>query len=599
MRPGFMGRMQAEAEEFRLSDLDRRHIRTVLRYLAPHRGRIAAAVAAMLVVTASTLALPLAGKVAIDRFVAAGDLVGLSIVVGGMLVLAGLQWFAGYWQSYLSGWVGQHVVYAIRTDLHRKVMRQSLAFFQRERVGQIMSRLTHDVNSLSEFVSTGAVSLLNDLLTLVGVIVVMVLLDWRLAIAALVSVPVILYGTRFVGRKMRAAYAALRREVAAVNVGAEQGVAGMRVSQSLKREAAGVEQFEGLSLQNLRANLRTSFFFAMLFPLMSVTNMLSTVLVLAYGSVLLTQGTVTVGVLYAFFGYVNRFFGPVREMSLVYNQLQSAAGALDRIGEYMEVDEELRAPETPRRPDDGWRGAVSARDVSFAYDEEAVLRDVSFDAKAGSTTAVVGASGAGKTTLALLLARLYDPRAGRILLDGIDLREIDPAELRRLVVFLPQEAYLFPGTIRENIRYGDPDASDERVETAARESRAHQIIAALPHGYETDVGEAGHLLSGGQRQLIALARVLVTDPRVLILDEPTAHVDVLTESLIQESMARLAGGRTTFIIAHRFSTLKHADRVLLIDEGELRGDGTHDELLESNETYRSLYEKQWAQREAP
>ncbi|MFW6288820.1 MAG: ABC transporter ATP-binding protein [Spirochaetota bacterium] len=265
------------------------------------------------------------------------------------------------------------------------------------------------------------------------------------------------------------------------------------------------------------------------------------------------------GVLYAFFGYVNRFLGPVREMSLVYNQLQGAAGALDRIGEYMEIDEELPAPESPRRPDDGWRGAVSARGVSFAYDEEEVLRDISFDAEAGSTTAVVGASGAGKTTLALLLARLYDPRNGRILLD----------------------------------------ATDERVESAARDSRAHEIIATLPHGYDTDVGEAGHLLSGGQRQLIALARVLVTDPRVLILDEPTAHVDVLTESLIQESMARLAGGRTTFIIAHRFSTLKHAERVLLVDEGELRGVGSHDELLESNETYRSLYEKQWAQTEAP
>jgi len=595
MRAGFMHRLQEGAdEEFRLSDLDRRHIRTILRYLRPHVLRIVVAVLAMVTVTATTLLLPFLGKVAIDRFIAVDDVDGLMLVAGIMIGLVGVGWFASYWQTYLSGWVGQHVVHAIRTDLYRRVLRQALAFFREERIGQIMSRLTHDVNALSEFVSTGAIHALNDLLTLAGVIVVMFLLEWRLAIAALLVVPLIVYGTRFIGRKMRSAYASLRREVAAVNVGVEQGVSGMRVSQSLNRESVDVERFEGLSLQNMQANIRTSFFFAMLFPLMSITNMLSTVLVLSYGSFLLAGGTVTIGVLFAFFGYVNRFFGPVREMSLVYNSLQSAAGSLDRIGEYMEANAELPAPARSQRPADGWNGSVEIDRVTFGYGETPVLREVSLKAQPGATVALVGPSGAGKTTLAMLLARLYDPDAGRILLDGVDLREIDPAELRRLVALVPQEAYLFHGTIRENIRYGDPDASDERVLHAARLSRAHGAIESLPRGYDTAAGEAGSLLSGGQKQLIALARTLLADPKVLLLDEPTAHVDVLTEALIQEGMAELRAGRTTFIIAHRFSTLKHADSIVLIEDGSVAASGTHAQLMNSSEAYRRLYEKQWA-----
>ncbi len=595
MRAGFMHRLQNGTDEgFRLSDLDRRHIRTVLGYLRPHAVRIAVAVLAMVTVTATTLLLPFLGKVAIDRFIAVGDTNGLLLIAGGMLVLVGVQWFASFWQTYLSGWVGQHVVHAIRTDLHRKVLRQALAFFREERIGQIMSRLTHDVNALSEFVSTGAIHTLNDLLTLVGVIIVMFLLEWRLAIAALLVVPLIAYGTRFIGRQMRSAYATLRREVAAVNVGVEQGVSGMRVSQSLNRESVDVERFEGLSMQNMQANLRTSFFFAMLFPLMSITNMLSTVLVLSYGSVLVAGGTVTIGVLFAFFGYVNRFFGPVREMSLVYNSLQSAAGSLDRIGEYMEANAELPAPDEPRRPADGWNGSVEMDRVVFGYGETPVLHGISLSVPAGATVALVGPSGAGKTTLAMLAARLYDPDSGRILIDRIDLREIDPGELRKLVALVPQEAYLFPGSIRENIRYGDPEASDDRVVQAARLTRAHGAIETLPNGYDTAAGEAGTLLSGGQKQLVALARTLLADPKVLLLDEPTAHVDVLTEALIQQGMAEVRAGRTTFIIAHRFSTLKHADLVVLIEDGAVGASGTHTELMESSEAYRRLYEKQWA-----
>ncbi len=613
MRAGFMMRVQGEEEEyFRITALDRRYLRLVFAHLRPLAGSMAAAVSAMVAASGITLALPLLMKIAVDRHIAALNMTGLIIVVGLYVGLTLIQWLASFSQSLLCGRIGQKVVYALRRDLYATVLRHSLAFFRKERIGEVMSRITNDVNSLSEFVSTGVVHVLNDVLTLSGVLVIMFFLDVRLALVTCISIPVIAFGIRYLGRKMRESYVTLRQEVAAVNIGVQQGVSGMRVTQSLAREQTGIEQFEGLSLRNMRANLKTSLYFALLFPLMSVSNMLSTVLVLAYGGSLVGAGAITVGTLLAFFGYINRFFGPVREMTLVYNSFQAAAASLQRIGEYLDAKPDVLPPDNPKRLDREIEGTVFIDHVSFTYpkgadtgsrsesgstpvrDREAALKNVEVPIEAGSVVALVGPTGAGKTTLALLLTRMYDPSEGRILIDDFDVKAMAFEDLRRIVSLVPQEVHLFPDTVGENIRYGRLDASREEVRNAARLAQAHAFIQQLPLGYDTPVSEGGASLSGGQKQLVSLARTILADPKILILDEPTANVDVMTESLIRQGLSTLVSGRTTFIIAHRFSTVKEANRIVLLEDGAVSGIGTHEELMASNESYRGLYEKQWA-----
>ena len=596
IRGGFMGRLQGEGREeaFRFSDLDRRALRLLGSYIWVHRRRLLLALLATLAATATTLSMPYLTKVGVDRYIARRDMRGLTALALVYLALNGLYWLAVYWQGYLSTWVGQHVVHAIRRDLYAHVLRQSIAFHEQERVGQIVSRLTNDVNALAETASSGALNLINDVLSLVGIIVIMALLDVRLTLVTLASIPVVMVSMGYLGKEMRRTYRRVQQALAAVNTGVEQGVAGMRVVQSLSRESFTIEQFQRLSLRNMRANLRAGLLFAAVFPTMTITNMLGIALVVGYGGMLAAQGVITVGVLLAFLGYVYRFFGPLRELSLVYNTFQSAAASLDRIADYLERRPQVTEPADPHRPKAGFAGRIDFDAVTFGYGEEPVLHNLMLHVDAGETIALVGPTGAGKSTISRLLARLYDVQEGAVRIDGVDVRQIGAEDRCALVTLVPQEVFLFADTVRENIRYGDPEASDADVVTAARRAQAHPFISQLPNGYDSQVGELGATLSGGQRQLIALARALLTDPRILILDEATANVDAHTEALIQGAMDEIRQGRTTLIIAHRFSTLRKADRIVVVEDGRIVAQGSHEELLATSPTYERLYRRRWA-----
>jgi ABC-type multidrug transport system fused ATPase/permease subunit len=458
-------------------------------------------------------------------------------------------------------------------------------------VGQITSRVTHDINAITSFISDGAINLFADLIIVVGIIILMAVIHWQLTLVTLLSLPIAVLSMRYIGKKMRQAYWDVQQALAEVNTGVEQGIAGIRVAKSLSRESFTMEKFEQLSYQNMKANLKTAMLFAAVFPTMTITNMLGIALVLGYGGSLIATGQMTIGTLMAFFAYVYRLFGPLRELGLVYGTIQSAGASLDRVLEVMEKDKSLPEPELPQRPASGFEGLLSVKHVNFSYADEPTLKDIHFDVKAGSSLAIVGPTGAGKSTLAKIIARLYDPDQGQIEIDGINLRQIATSHLRQIVTIVPQDVFLFSDSILNNIRYGKPEADKEEIFRVAKKAQAHQFIKKLPNGYQSQVGELGTKLSGGQKQLIAFARALLSDPKILILDEATANVDPLTESLIQKAMSEISKNRTTLIIAHRFSTLSQVEKILVLDNGQMEGLGTHKELIENNEIYQKLYQQ--------
>jgi ATP-binding cassette subfamily B protein len=568
---------------------DLKLMRQFLPYLARYRGATAASIVLMLLYTAFSLANPYLIGVAIDNFITHNDLKGLAIISIVLLVVNLLMWVTQYGQVWAMSWAGQQILYHLSSDMFTHLQKLALSFYDRTQIGRVMSRLQSDIDVLEAMLSSGLLSMLSSLVALVGIVGAMLAMNVPLALLTFTVLPIMIVIAAFWQKHATRSFRRTRAAISMVNATLQENISGMRVIQSLVREERNRAEFDELNAYNRDTNLEASRVAAFILPLVEVVAALAIMLTVIYGGTLVVQGSLQVGVLVAFTLYINRFFDPIRDLSQQYTQLQRAGVAAERIFQILGVPVEIAD-----RPDAGEmppiEGRVEFRHVTFGYHPELpVLRDFDLTIEPGQTVAIVGPTGAGKSTIASLISRFYDIQKGAILIDGHDIRDVTQSSLRRQIGIVLQEPFLFTGTIRENIRYGRLDATDEEVEEASRAVGLHELVLQLPDGYDTAIRERGRNLSVGQRQLISFARALLADPRILILDEATANIDTVTEVIVQQGLRRLLRGRTAVVIAHRLSTIKGADNIVVLQAGHIIEQGTHAELLQRNGAYATLY----------
>jgi ATP-binding cassette, subfamily B, multidrug efflux pump len=576
---------------------DARLVGRMLRYLRPYWKLLGLSAVFLTLYTATQLLGPYVTKVAIDRYIATGDVSGLDFMVVVYLVSVVLGFLFLFAQTFATEYTGQRAMHDLRVEIFSHLQKQDLAYYDRNPVGRLMTRTIHDVETLNELFSTGVIGLLGDACIVFGIAAAMLLLDWKLALVTLSAFPLILYISKFYRRRAREVYRESRVLLARLNATLQENIAGIGTIQAFGQEEKTYGKFREVNTDYRNLLLRSIRYNALFFPLIEVFSALTIGLALWYGGGLILEGALEAGVVVAFIQYIQRMYHPIRDLAEKYNIMQAAMASSERIFTLLDTEERIKNPARPMLPED-ISGAVEFQNVWFSYNPaEPVLRGISFRVRPGEKIALVGTTGAGKTSIVSALCRFYEIERGRILVDGIDIRDWNKQELRRKLGLVLQDVFLFSGDIATNITLGDSRVGRERAIEAARRVHMAPFIERLPRGYEAEVQERGATFSQGQRQLLSFARALAFDPKILILDEATSSVDAVTEALIQDALKELLTGRTAIVIAHRLSTVKKVDRILVIHKGQVWEEGSHEELLAHRGLYARLYELQYRAQE--